>query len=170
MTFFRSSAIHPPQNIAPSLPCTIHATKRSRPPSTRALNKYIKKSSPMMMKVIVARLFRVYSSRSSRESHSTTGRASVGAQSDHHIRHGNQEQSSDASDWTARIEAEWGDSSRLSGEILCFLQIARDLECLYKDQRLTDFMIIAGDKEIAVHKAILSARQWSFVTWGIRRL
>jgi len=37
-------------------------------------------------------------------------------------------------------------------------EIARDLECLYKDQRLTDFMIIAGDKEIPVHKAILSAR------------
>jgi hypothetical protein len=28
-----------------------------------------------------------------------------------------------------------------------------------KEQRLTDFVIIAGDKEIPVHKAVLSARE-----------
>ncbi|VDN23354.1 unnamed protein product [Gongylonema pulchrum] len=37
-------------------------------------------------------------------------------------------------------------------------EIARDLEAIYKEGRLTDFTIVAGDRELPAHQVILSAR------------
>uniref|UniRef100_A0A914X684 Uncharacterized protein n=1 Tax=Plectus sambesii TaxID=2011161 RepID=A0A914X684_9BILA len=41
-------------------------------------------------------------------------------------------------------------------------EIAKDLETLYKDGRLTDFTIVVGDKDLPAHRAVLSARSPMF--------
>lgn len=38
------------------------------------------------------------------------------------------------------------------------LQIARDLEAIYKEGRLADFTIVASGRELPAHQIILSAR------------
>ncbi|VDM59187.1 unnamed protein product [Angiostrongylus costaricensis] len=37
-------------------------------------------------------------------------------------------------------------------------EVTKDLESIFKDSKLSDFTIVVGDKEIPVHKVILSAR------------
>ncbi|KAK6052655.1 BTB/POZ domain protein [Cooperia oncophora] len=37
-------------------------------------------------------------------------------------------------------------------------EVTKDLESIFKDAKLSDFTIVVGDKEIPVHKVVLSAR------------